>query len=264
MGAAVGAQLAAAGHEVLWASEGRSGATARRAAAAGLRDAGTMGALLGQAETVLCICPPASAQDVAAAARSYTGTWVEANAVAPDRVRAIAGLLDRAVTVDGAVIGSPPRGGKRPRLYLSGPAGPVARVAALFDGTLVEARDAGRELGRASALKLAYSAYQKPARVLAAVAYALAAEHGVEGELLDVAALRPGSYLSEAGYIPRTAARAWRWGPEMLEAADALSAAGLPGDLAEAAAAVLARWPRRPQAEEDGDDPGAALRMLRR
>ncbi len=63
MGAAVGAALAGAGHEVLWASEGRSAASAQRAAAAGLIDAGDVAGVLARAEVVLSIVPPHAARD---------------------------------------------------------------------------------------------------------------------------------------------------------------------------------------------------------
>ncbi|MET9253260.1 DUF1932 domain-containing protein [Streptomyces sp. NPDC003717] len=97
-------------------------------------------------------------------------------------------------------------------------------------------------IGKASALKLSYSSYQKTSRALAAVAYALASDHGVEAELLDIAEGRTTSYLAETDYFPKTAARSWRWGPEMREAAHALQEAGLPADLADAAATVMERW----------------------
>ncbi|MFI9774039.1 DUF1932 domain-containing protein [Streptomyces sp. NPDC051956] len=93
-----------------------------------------------------------------------------------------------------------------------------------------------------TALKLSYSSYQKASRALAAVAYALASVHGVEAELLDIAEGRTTSYLAETAYFPKAAARAWRWGPEMKEAAHALEEAGLPSDLADAAATVMGRW----------------------
>jgi len=97
-------------------------------------------------------------------------------------------------------------------------------------------------IGSASALKLAYSSYQKASRVLAAVAYALAADHGVEGELLGVAAGRSTSYLAEPEYFPEVAARAWRWAPEMREVAEALEASDLPAELAQAAELVMGHW----------------------
>ncbi|WP_330358599.1 DUF1932 domain-containing protein [Streptomyces chartreusis] len=115
-------------------------------------------------------------------------------------------------------------------------------VARLFDGSTVQARPLPGGIGQASALKLSYSSYQKASRVLAAVAYALASDHGVEAELLNIADRRTTSYLAETAYFPKVAARSWRWGPEMKEAAHALEEAGLPSDLADAAAAVMERW----------------------
>jgi 3-hydroxyisobutyrate dehydrogenase-like beta-hydroxyacid dehydrogenase len=69
MGAAVGAVLAGAGHEVLWAGDGRSQASARRAAQAGLTDAGDVAGVLARAEIVFSIVPPHAAREVAAAGR---------------------------------------------------------------------------------------------------------------------------------------------------------------------------------------------------
>ncbi|WP_406481576.1 DUF1932 domain-containing protein [Streptomyces sp. NBC_01615] len=53
---------------------------------------------------------------------------------------------------------------------------------------------------------------------------------------------RTTSYLAATAYIPKVAARSWRWGPEMREAASTLGDAGLPPDLAEASALVMSRW----------------------
>ncbi|WP_435253630.1 DUF1932 domain-containing protein, partial [Streptomyces sp. 1222.5] len=64
----------------------------------------------------------------------------------------------------------------------------------------------------------------------------------MEAELLDIAEGRTTSYLAETAYFPKVAARSWRWGPEMKEAAHALEEAGLPSELANAAAAVMERW----------------------
>ncbi|MGA4844696.1 DUF1932 domain-containing protein [Streptomyces sp. G45] len=241
MGAAVGGQLVRAGHRVLWSPQGRSATTTERAAAEGLTSVDDLTALLDEAEVVLSICPPTAAEDVARSAAAYAGTWLEANAITPQRTRRIADLLPASTVVDGGIVGSPPVGGKRPTLYLSGPAG-TTLLEELFAGTDVVIHVLGERIGQASALKLSYSAYQKASRVLAAVSYGLAADHGVDQELLAIAGKRPGSYLTETGYIPKTAARAWRWSPELTEAADMLQEAGLPDDMLRAAAAVLDRW----------------------
>jgi 3-hydroxyisobutyrate dehydrogenase-like beta-hydroxyacid dehydrogenase len=261
MGAAMAGQIVTAGHSVLWVPDNRSQATADRARQAGLLSV-SIGELVRRADVILSICPPAAAEEVARSAHGYDGLWVEANAIAPHRVTVIAGMLPHAATVDGAVIGSPPREGKATTLYLSGPGTPVDEVRELFAGTRVDVRVMGDAIGRASALKMAYSSYQKASRVLASVAYALAAEHGVDAELLEIAARRPGSYLAEVEYIPKTAARAWRWGPEMIEVAETLANAGLPDDMAHAAARVLSRWPQT--SEDDSVEISDALALLTR
>ncbi|MFE0699226.1 DUF1932 domain-containing protein [Streptomyces sp. NPDC058872] len=150
-----------------------------------------------------------------------------------------------AAVVDGAVVGSPPSEAKKPRLYLSGPEEPAATVARLFRGSSVQPFILEGGIGKASALKLAYTSYQKASRVLAAVAYALASDHGVEEELLDIARGRTTSYLTETEYFPKTAARAWRWAPELREVSRALGDAHLPAALADAAAEVLEQWAAR-------------------
>ncbi|GAA3377852.1 hypothetical protein GCM10020367_55180 [Streptomyces sannanensis] len=244
MGAAFGAQLRAREIPVLWCPEGRSAATRRRAEHAGL-EADTLPSLLARSGIVISLCPPAAAEAVAAevAACGVAGTvYVEANAIAPQRMRRIAGLLRNACVVDGAVVGSPPVGGKKPTLYLSGPAEQTSRVETLFTGTDVLTRRLGHDTGKASALKLAYSSYQKASRVLAAIAYGAADAHGVGDELLAIAAKRPGSYLSETDYIPKTAARAWRWGPELTDAAALLADAGIPAEIIDGAVHTLAHW----------------------
>jgi 3-hydroxyisobutyrate dehydrogenase-like beta-hydroxyacid dehydrogenase len=245
MGAAVAACAATNAAAVLWCSQGRSTASVARAQKAGLTDVFTLRELLDRSDIVLSLCPPAAAEDLArdVARHSFAGAYVEANAISPERAARVSRLLGPSVTVvDGAVVGSPPVGGKTPTLYLSGPATATAVVEDIFKGTTVRTRVLGEEVGQASALKLSYTAYQKAGRVLAALATGLARQHGVDDELLEIAARRSSSYLTEPAYIPKVAARAWRWGPELEDAADTLAAAGLPPEILRAAAHTLARW----------------------
>ncbi|MFF1681566.1 DUF1932 domain-containing protein [Streptomyces sp. NPDC058256] len=246
MGAAVAAQARGNGAEVLWCPAGRSSATKERAQRHGLTAASDLGELTEQADVILSICPPAYAKDVAVevSAHSFTGIYVDGNAISPASMARIHAVVSRtgATVVDGSLIGSPPSASKSTRLYLSGPADALTPVASLFTGTAVQAHPLPGGIGPASALKLSYSSYQKASRVLAAVSYALARDYGVEGELLDIAQGRTTNYLAETAYIPKVAARSWRWGPEMGEVADTLREAGLPADLAEASAAVMSRW----------------------
>ncbi|MCD9875358.1 NAD(P)-dependent oxidoreductase [Streptomyces guryensis] len=246
MGSAFGAQLRARGHIVLWCPDGRSDTTRRRAERAGL-EAAALPELVSRSDVLLSLCPPAAAEEtagqVAELGMSEAGTiYVDANAVSPSRVVSIADRLAPMPVIDAAVVGSPPAGGMSPTLYLSGAVEQADRIAELFAGTDVRTHVLGDSIGKASALKLAYSSYQKVSRVLAAVAYGAADTYGVADELLVIAAKRTRSYLVETDYIPKTAARAWRWGPELEDAAALLSDAGLPDSLMHAAAATLAQW----------------------
>src|SRR4051812_984744 len=122
MGAGVGGALVQAGHEVLWCRAGRSEATAARADAAGMRAVESLAELAAACSTVISLCPPAFASDVAAAAADagFTGTYVDANAISPARVRSLpvgSGAVSGSATgaasgevelVDGSVIGPPP------------------------------------------------------------------------------------------------------------------------------------------------------------
>jgi 3-hydroxyisobutyrate dehydrogenase-like beta-hydroxyacid dehydrogenase len=245
MGATVAACAATNATAVLWCQAGRSAASAARAAQFGLTPVSTLSELLDRSDIVLGLCPPAAAEALArdVAEHRFAGVYVEANAINPERAQRIAALLaPDATVVDGGVVGSPPVGGKTPILYLSGPDDATARIEALFADTAVRTAVLGAKVGKASALKLAYASFQKTSRVLVALAVGMAREHGVDQELIDIASRRTDSYLSEPQYIAKTAARAWRWGPELDEAADTLAAAGLPPEMLRAAVSTLARW----------------------
>jgi 3-hydroxyisobutyrate dehydrogenase-like beta-hydroxyacid dehydrogenase len=267
MGSAFGAQLRARGHIVLWCPDGRSDATRRRADSAGL-EAAALPELVSHSDVLLSLCPPAAAEEnagqVAELGMSEAGTiYVDANAVSPSRVVSLADRLAPMPVIDAAVVGSPPVGGKSPTLYLSGAVEQANRIAELFAGTDVRTHVLGDSIGKASALKLAYSSYQKVSRVLAAVAYGAADTYGVADELLVIAAKRTRSYLVETDYIPKTAARAWRWGPELEDAAALLADAGLPDSLMHAAAATLARWDENRDERLDIAEALEALRLER-
>ncbi|MGW8765543.1 DUF1932 domain-containing protein [Streptomyces sp. NPDC055815] len=246
MGAAIAAQAKKSGTEVVWCPSGRSSASSERARKYGLEPVGGVGTMAERADIILSICPPAHAVEVAAAvaAQPFTGIYVDGNAISPATMGRISALFDQsgAAVVDGSVIGSPPSASKSTRLYLAGPHEPLATVASVFSGSAVHVHPLPGPIGQASALKLSYSSYQKASRALAAVANALAAEHGVEKELQEIAQGRTTSYLAETAYFPKVAARAWRWAPEMEEVARALDEVGLPSELATASADVMERW----------------------
>ncbi|WP_028648683.1 NAD(P)-dependent oxidoreductase [Nocardiopsis sp. CNT312] len=252
MGAAVGHELAKAGVRVLWCPTGRSEASARRAEQAGLDAVPELGSLLEHSSVVISLCPPAAAEETADAVREagFSGLFVEANAISPERARKIADDMaaDGVRTVDGCVIGPPPGGSAAAHLYLSGEPGETAVAAELFAGTAVVQIQTEGSVGTASSLKMAYGSYQKAACALAGVAQALGRAHGVDEYLTAEARRLAKSPLATPDYLTGVAAKAWRWAPEMREVSQTLAAAGLPQEMAEAAATVFDLW----EADKDG------------
>ena len=230
MGTLVGA---AAGADVLWASDGRSEATARRASEAGFRDVGTVDELVAQSEIVISLCPPAIAEEVAGqvAAAGFDGLYTEANAIAPARVERIAKTLR---CVDGAVIVRAVISAGDVNVYLSGDPADVASVTALFSEGEVKPIPLEGGVGSASALKMAFGGWNKIGTALAAQAYAIARAYGVEEALAGEGV--------ESGRILRAGPKAWRWAPEMEEVAATCAALGLPDGMPRGAAELYSRW----------------------
>jgi 3-hydroxyisobutyrate dehydrogenase-like beta-hydroxyacid dehydrogenase len=230
MGAAIGGALRANGHDVIWASDGRSEATHARAVA--LRDVGTLAELVSEAEVILSICPPHAALDVARATAGFAGTYVDANAISPAHAREVAGLHTR--FVDGGIVGAPPRRRGDTRLYLSG--GTAGEVAALFDGSIVDAR----VVADASALKLAYAAWSKGTAAMLLSIHRVAEYYGIADALGEEwRESQPDLFERLAAAERSAAAKGWRWVGEMEEIAAAFAAAGQPDGFHRAAAEVF-------------------------
>jgi len=234
MGSALGGALVARGHEILWASEGRSEATAARAAA--FVDAGTVGDVCSRAEVILSVVPPHAAVDVARSLRGFGGIVVDANAIAPATAAEVGASVPR--FVDGGIVGSP----AAPRLYLSGEEAPA--VAALFEGTSV----ATEIVTGASAVKCAYAAWSKGTGALLLAVRDFARAEGVEDAVLEEwARSQPGLSDRLAGAERSAERKGWRFVGELEEIARAFAAHGLPSGFHEAAADVYRATPATPR-----------------
>jgi 3-hydroxyisobutyrate dehydrogenase-like beta-hydroxyacid dehydrogenase len=234
MGAAV---AAAVRDEVWWAPEGRSDATAVRARDAGLRPA-PLDDLLTSCDVVLSICPPHAALEVAQACSRYRGIYCDANAVSPETARKVARIAGGDV-VDGGIVGGPPRE-PGTRLYLSG--GRAADVAALFEGTALEAVVLGDEVGTASALKMCYAAWTKGSAALLLTVAEAAERLGLADELRAEWERSLPGLLGRLEAAARSAdAKGWRWAGEMREIVTTFREAGVPGGFHEAAAETFER-----------------------
>ena len=237
MGVSIAA--AASAHRV-WASEGRSADTMRRAEAAGLEDVGTVESMAGMADLIVSICPPEFAETVASSvsATGYAGIYVDANAISPATSRKIARRF--AHYVDGGIIGGPVTETSDTWLYLSGTHAETA--AHIWDGSLLHTEVIGTDPGRASALKMAYAAWTKGSAALLLAARALARAEGVEGELIEQWQYSLPDLVGRSEQTARRVApKAWRYRGEMEEIASTFATAGLPCGFHEAAAEIYRR-----------------------
>lgn len=231
MGAAVAGQLRV---PVVWASEGRSEETRRRAEK--FEDVGTADAVAARSDVILSICPPHAAHEVAGSVAGFDGIYVDANAVAPATAREVLSGFPRGV--DGGIVGGP----SAPRLYLSGP--DAATVAELFAGSGVDPRVLSGEIGEASAVKVTFAAWSKGTAAMLLDIIELARAEGVEETLLAEWEDSIPELLPRLESARRSAdAKGWRWIGEMEEIADAFAAHGLPDGFHRAAAEVY-RWPQ--------------------
>jgi 3-hydroxyisobutyrate dehydrogenase-like beta-hydroxyacid dehydrogenase len=228
MGATVGAALnAVPGQEVRWVAEGRSTASARRAASGGLVDAGSLAALAQEADAILSICPPESADELAGdvAETGFDGLYIDANAISPGTARAIGDRFAR--FVDGGIVGPPPTGPGSTRLYLAG--AEASRVADLFQATPVETRIVGAEPGAASAVKMCFASWTKGTSALLLAIRAVAEVEGVTEALLGEWETSLPELVARSERVAATSGpKAWRFESEMIEIATTFAAAGLP------------------------------------
>lgn len=243
MGAAVGSALKPVAGAVIWAAAGRSVTTSKRAETADLVGVPDLAAVARRADVIVSVCPPDAATSVAeqvAAALAGTGRrplYMDANAVSPATVDAIAALLGADRVVDGAIIGPPAWEPGHTVLWLAGAAAPT--IAALFAGSPFAARVLGPQLGAASGLKACFALQSKALPTIWLTLASAAHAWGVDEALREELA-RSGVDLDAqlSGVERKAAGKAWRWIGEMEEAGDAFAALGMPDGFSRAAAAT--------------------------
>ena len=244
MGISIAASAKNSGCDVHWASQGRSPQTHERAAQHDLRDAHTLAQLCATCSVIVCVCPPHAAKEVAeqVAAHAFTGLYVDANAISPQRAQRIGQIITAggATFIDGGIIGGPAWKAGRTWLYLSGP--DAQTVADCFSSGPLETSVIGQVIGRASALKMCYAAYTKGSTALLCAILATAETLGVREEL-QTQWSRGGSDFAEqtTQRAQRVTAKAWRFAGEMDEISATFSQAGMPGDFHAAAGVIYRR-----------------------
>jgi L-threonate 2-dehydrogenase len=233
MGHAVGAVLRQGGLRVITNLAGRSSSTAQRAKTAGIEPVADDATLVGSADILLSIVPPAEAlgiaRRVAAALRAAPSSlvYVDCNAISPRTTCEAGDIVGAAgaIFVDGGIIGPPPKmGDKKTRLYVSG--ADAARVAELARPGL-DIRAVAGAPGAASALKMCYASLTKGMMALATQALVSAETLGVSEALrAEMAQSRADVLADIERNLPRVPPKAYRWVAEMEEIASTFADAG--------------------------------------
>ena len=267
MGAAIGSVLTHAGLDVATSLAGRGELTNLRATEAGIRDAGSVDALVEQCDLLLSVLVPSEAVAVAeavAGAMSRTPKrppLVECNAIAPQTVVRIGTLIGDAggTLIDAGIIGSPPRperGGAR--FYCSGP--DTSAFEELAERGL-DVRRVGPDVGQASGLKMVYAASTKGTTAVWTELLVAARAMG----LLDVLLAEFGDarlardHMDQVPTMPR---RARRWVGEMEEIASTFEHVGLTSKIFEGAAdmyRLVGDTPLADQTSRESDPELAAM-----
>ena len=249
MGISVAVSAVNSGHQVYWASEGRSEKTRSRAENHGLVEVNSLAEICRTCDIILSVCPPHAAENVARAVieTGFKGLYLDANAIAPQRAINIGRLMDGAGIrfVDGGIIGGPAWTPKQTWLYLSGKH--VKDIVTCFSNGPLEIRVLGDEIGKASALKMCYAAYSKGTTALLAAILATAESLGVREALYEQWDMDDADFSPQVNQrVRRVTGKAWRFEGEMIEIAGTFREAGLPGEFHAAAAEVYRRMKALP------------------
>lgn len=244
MGTSVAASAKNSGCQVYWASEGRSPQSHERAERIGLHDAQTVAGLCATCSILVSVCPPDAAEEVAeqVLAHGFSGHYLDANAISPERVVRIGRKMAAAGVefVDGGIVGGPAWEPGQTWLYLSGRE--AATIAACFSAGPLETSVIGETIGKASALKMCYAAWTKGSTALLCAIVATAETLDVWEELQQQWERDwPGFAEQTVRRVRRVTGKAWRFAGEMDEISATLRGAGLPGEFHSGAAAVYRR-----------------------
>lgn len=226
MGAGVAADLKASGLTVVSALEGRSARTRERAEKAGVRVLANLAEVIAAADTFLSITPADQAEPLAAAVAAVLKGrplhYVDCNSITPSKTLRIAAKVQAAGAVysDGGIIGPPPGGKMKTRLYVSGPS---ADVLAGLQSERMPVIRLGDSLSQATEMKVLFSAANKGATALLANIMAAASEVGLLDRVVgELDAVRPGLLGCVRNSAPELGDKAARWAVEMEDLAAGL------------------------------------------
>lgn len=188
MGAAFGTRFAGRGLEVRTVLEGRSLASAKRAAAAGMRPVSWED--VADVDLFLSLVPPSEALPLAERMAPCFATlqrrplYVDLNAISPRTAEAVAAVITTSgcAFADGSICGHPPgTHGLSPAIYASGPGAAAFGEYRKYD---LDIRVLDAPVGAASAVKICQAGMTKGCTALASIMILAASRYGI-GEVVS-------------------------------------------------------------------------------
>lgn len=227
MGAGVAGDLKATGFDVVSTAAGRSERTRERAAAAGIRLLPGLAEVVAAADTFLSIVPADQAEPLAGSVAAVLGGkplhYVDCNSITPSKTARIAGTIAAAGAVfsDGGIIGPPPGGKVKTRLYVSGPS---AAVLTALASDRMPVLPLGASLTQATEMKILFAAANKGTAALLANIMAAASKVGLLDRVMgELDGVRPGLLAALRQAAPELDDKAARWALEMDDIAAGLA-----------------------------------------
>ncbi len=258
MGHAVGQALLKSGHKVYTCLAGRSERSHILSEKAGIKNLPILTELIRNVDLVLSILPPDKAvglADKVADEIKETKTcpvFVDCNAVSPATVQVIAKKIESAgaTFIDSGIIGLAPgkESGFGPRFYVSGP---DTAILSKIDGCGLKIVPIGKEIGKASGIKMCYAALTKGAMTLQTAALLTAENLCLSDEFVSELAYSQREVLNQMeNRVPRLPADSKRWEAEMYQIAETFRDAGVTSRFHEGAAEIFSLLGSTPFAEE--------------
>ena len=242
---------------VVSALNGRSNRTKKLSETAGIEDLASIENIVNYSDIILSILPPEKAYEQAVQVNKVILksqkhiTYVDCNAISPETVKKINQEISSEFCnfIDAGIIGLNPIIEKgQTRFYVSGPN--TDQIKMLNNKGII-IKDLGKEIGKASAMKMVYASATKGTFALHAAVLTTAHKLGLSNEYFAELEYSKTDILSAMErMVPRIPLDAARWEGEMHEIAKTFAEAGVTSKFHEGSAEIMSLANKTPIAEE--------------
>jgi len=242
---------------VVSALNGRSNRTKKLSETAGIEDVASIENIVNYSDIILSILPPEKAYEQAVQVNKVILksqkpiTYVDCNAISPETVKKINQEISSEFCnfIDAGIIGLNPIVEKgQTRFYVSGPnTDPIM----MLNNKGIIIKDLGKEIGKASAMKMVYASATKGTFALHAAVLTTAHKLGLSNDYFtELEYSKPDILSAMERMVPRIPLDAARWEGEMHEIAKTFADAGVTSKFHEGSAEIMSLANKTPIAEE--------------